>query len=256
MTATYISAGSGQPIIFLHGIGSTGRSWQAQVDHFGRNYLAIGLDLPSYGGTAALPENSFAGLADWLHALIEEKGWHRPILVGNSYGGMIVQEYLYRHPGIAAAAVLFGTSPAFGKKDGEWQKKFIAARLEPLENGLTMAQMAPDMWKSLAGVNALPEGRDAMLADTANVSEDAYRVAVTTLPTFDRRKNLPNIDIPCLLLVGSEDRNAPPKMMQKTGTYIPNSTYTEMEGLGHVAHIENPPVFNAALETFLQANNL
>ena len=255
MTATYISAGSGQPIIFLHGIGSTGRSWQAQVAHFGRNYLAIGLDLPSYGGSDPLPKNSFAALADWLHDLIEENGWFRPILVGNSYGGMIVQEYLYQHPGTAAAAVLFGTSPAFGKKDGEWQKKFIAARLEPLENGLTMAQMAPDMWQSLAGTNALPEGRATMLADTANVTEDAYRTAVMTLPTFDRRKNLPNIDIPCLLLVGSEDRNAPPKMMQKTGTYIPNSTYIEMPRLGHIAHVENPPVFNAALQTFLGANS-
>ena len=251
MTTTYISAGQGQPLIFLHGIGSTGEVWRGQVDGFGDRYLAIGLDLPSYGGTPALPENSFAALADWLNELIEENGWFRPILVGNSYGGMIVQEFLYQHPGVAAAAVLFGTSPAFGKKDGEWQKKFIAARLQPLEDGLTMAQMAPDMWASLAGSDALPEARAIALADIGNVTEDAYRTAVMTLPTFDRRKNLPNIDIPCLLLVGSEDRNAPPKMMAKTGTYIPNSTYIEMPRLGHIAHVENPPVFNAALQQFL-----
>ena len=256
MTATYISAGQGQPLIFLHGIGSTGHAWQGQVDGFSDRYLAIGLDLPGYGGSAALPENSFAALADWLHAVIEEKGWFRPILVGNSYGGMIVQEYLYRHPRVAAAAVLFGTSPAFGKKDGEWQKKFIAARLKPLEDGLTMAQMAPKMWQSLAGSAALPEAREVAIADISNVTEDAYRTAVVTLPTFDRRNNLPNIDIPCLLLVGSEDRNAPPKMMKKTGTYIPGSTYSEMLGLGHIAHIENPPVFNAAVQAFLDQNGM
>ena len=256
MQKHYYERGSGQPIIYLHGIGSTGLCWQGQINAVADGYHAIGLDLPGYGGSDALPENSFAALADWLQELIEEKGWDRPILVGNSYGGMIVQEYLKRHPGVAAAAVLFGTSPAFGKKDGEWQKKFIAARLKPLEEGLTMAQMAPKMVESLTGSAAQPEGRAAALADISRVSEDAYRTAVMTLPTFDRRDNLPHIDIPCLLLVGSEDKNAPPRMMKKTSTYIPGSTFVEMPGLGHIAHIENPAVFNAAVQVFLDENGL
>lgn len=256
MTTTYISDGNGEPLIYLHGIGSTGLCWQGQIDAVADGYHAIGLDLPGYGGSDALPENSFAALADWLHRLIEEKGWDQPILVGNSYGGMIVQEFLYRHPGVAAAVVLFGTSPAFGKKDGEWQKAFVRARLKPLEKGLTMAQMAPKMVQSLTGSAALPEGRAAALADISRVSEHAYRTAVMTLPTFDRRDNLPNIDIPCLLLVGEEDKNAPPRMMKKTSTYIPGSTFVEMPGLGHIAHIEHPAVFNAAVQTFLDENGL
>ncbi len=256
MTATYISAGKGQPLIYLHGIGSTGRVWQGQIDAVPDGYHAIGLDLPGYGGSDPLQENSFAALADWLHARIEENGWDRPILIGNSYGGMIVQEYLMRYPGVAIAAVLFGTSPAFGKKDGEWQKAFIRARLKPLEEGMTMLQMAPKMVDSLAGSAALPEGREAALADISRVSEAAYRTAVITLPTFDRRDNLPNIDIPCLLLVGEEDKNAPSRMMKKTSTYIPGSTFVEMPGLGHIAHIENPTVFNAAVQAFLDENNL
>lgn len=254
MQKQFYESGSGQPLIFLHGIGSTGKAWQGQLDGFGDRYHALALDLPGYGGSEALPDNSFPALADWLLELISEQNWQRPILVGNSYGGMIVQEFLYRHPGVAAAAVLFGTSPAFGKKDGEWQKKFVAARLKPLEDGLTMPQMAPKMVESLAGSAALPEGRDAALTDISRVTEEAYKTAVITLPSFDRRDNLPNINIPCLLLVGEEDQNAPPKMMQKTSTYIPGSTFVEMPGLGHIAHIENPPVFNTAVQTFLSDN--
>ena len=226
------------------------------MDDFGSRYHAIALDLPGYSYSTPLPENSFPALADWLHDLIIEKAWKRPILVGNSYGGMIVQEFLYRHPDIAIAAVLFGTSPAFGKKDGNWQKKFIAARLKPLEEGLTMADMAPNMIKSLTGSASLPEGREAALIDISRVTEDAYRTAVIALPTFDRRDNLPYINIPCLLLVGEEDQNAPSKMMKKTSTYIPNSTFVEMAGLGHIAHIENPPIFNTAVHTFLNDNGL
>lgn len=251
MTTTFISAGDGQPLICLHGIGSTGRSWQKQVDYFSKEYLCIGLDLPGYGGTPALEDNNFETLSQWLKETLDENGWEKPILVGNSYGGMIIQEFLYLYPGIAAAAVLFGTSPAFGKKDGEWQQKYIRARLEPFENGATMADMVPDMIKGLTGSNATAAGIEAAKEDIVRVAVDTFCTSVVTLLLFDRRKNLPNIDIPTLLLVGSEDRNAPPEMMAKTATYIPNSKFVEMDGLGHIAHIENPAVFNAALAQFL-----
>ena len=252
MTATFILAGNGQPLIFLHGIGSTGRAWQAQVDYFSKDYLCVGLDLPGYGGTPALDDNNFETLSRWLKETFDENGWVRPILVGNSYGGMIIQEFLYLYPGITTAAVLFGTSPAFGKKDGEWQQNYIRARLEPFENGATMADLVPDMIKGLTGSKATAAGIEAAKEDILRVPEGTFCTSVKTLLLFDRRDNLPNIDIPCLLLVGSEDRNAPPKMMAKTATYIPNSKFVEMDGLGHIAHIESPQVFNHALEHFLQ----
>ena len=248
---TFISAGKGQPLIFLHGIGSTGRSWQHQVDYFSRDYLSVGLDLPGYGGTPPLDENNFETLSEWLKQTIETEGWDRPILVGNSYGGMIIQEFLYLYPGIATAAVLFGTSPAFGKKDGEWQQNYIRARLEPFENGATMAELAPKIMKGLVGSMATPAGITAATEDIERVPVETFCTSVVTLLLFDRRKNLPNIDIPTLLLVGSEDKNAPSKMMAKTATYIPNAKFHEMEGLGHIAHIEDPAVFNHALEQFL-----
>ena len=252
MAATFISAGNGQPLICLHGIGSTGRGWQRQVDYFSKEYLCVGLDLPGYGGTPALEENNFETLSHWLKETLDENGWKQPILVGNSYGGMIIQEFLYLYPGVATAAVLFGTSPAFGKKDGEWQQNYIRARLEPFENGATMADMVPEMIKGLTGSKATAAGLQAAKEDILRVSVDTFCASVVTLLLFDRRKNLPNIDIPTLLLVGSEDKNAPHQMMAKTATYIPNSKFVEMDGLGHIAHIENPDVFNQALEQFLQ----
>ncbi|MEM8863430.1 MAG: alpha/beta hydrolase [Chloroflexota bacterium] len=252
MTATFISAGNGQPLICLHGIGSTGKAWQAQVDYFSKDYLCIGLDLPGYGGTPSLDDNNFEALSHWLKQTLDENGWNNPILVGNSYGGMIIQEFIYFYPGLIKAAVLFGTSPAFGKKDGEWQQNYIRARLEPFEQGKTMADMVPEMIKGLTGSNATAEGLASAAEDIVRVSEETFCTSVVTLLQFDRRKNLGNIDVPTLLLVGSEDRNAPPKMMANTATYIPNSIFVEMKGLGHIAHIENPAVFNAALEAFLR----
>ena len=80
---------------------------------------------------------SIAALADALQDFLQQVGATKPILVGHSIGGMIVQQLLAKTPTSPAAVVLAQTSPAFGKPDGDWQKAFIEARLGPLDRGET-----------------------------------------------------------------------------------------------------------------------
>src|SRR3954463_8386020 len=130
-------------LVFLHGIGGAARAWRSQLDHFGERYRAIAWDMPGYNGSALLPSVSIASLADALDDFLQQAGATKPILVGHSIGGMIVQQLLTKSPTIARAVVLAQTSPAFGKPDGDWQKQFIAARLGPLDRGETMVSLAP-----------------------------------------------------------------------------------------------------------------
>ncbi len=81
--------------------------------------------MPGYGGSAPLSTVSIAALADALQDFLQQVGATKPILVGHSIGGMIVQQLLAKSPDIAGAVVLAQTSPAFGKPDGDWQKSFI-----------------------------------------------------------------------------------------------------------------------------------
>jgi 3-oxoadipate enol-lactonase len=71
---------------------------------------------------------------------------------------------------------------------------------------------------------------------------------------FDLRSILKDIAAPTLLLSGSKDNNAPAPMMAKMATYVPSATYVELEGVGHLANLERPGAFNAALDQFLKAN--
>ncbi|HTF02224.1 MAG TPA: alpha/beta hydrolase, partial [Bradyrhizobium sp.] len=57
-----------------------------------------------------------------------------------------------------------------------------------------------------------------------------------------------------LVLSGSRDKNAPAPMMAKMASYIPSATYVELEGVGHLANLERPAIFNATLDQFLKAN--
>lgn len=242
------------PLVFLHGIGGAARAWRGQIEAFSDRYRAMAWDMPGYGGSAPLPSVSIATLADALQDFLTEVGATRPILVGHSIGGMIVQQWLTKHPDAAAAVVLAQTSPAFGKADGDWQKEFIGARLGPLDRGETMASLAPTLVKELVGDNADVRGMELARDCMAAVPEASYRASMLALLGFDRRNALKDIAVPTLVLSGSRDKNAPAPMMAKMATYIPSASYVEIEGAGHLVNLERPAAFNAALDSFLKAH--
>ena len=241
-------------LVFLHGIGGAARAWRGQLDYFADSYRTIAWDMPGYGGSAPLANVSIANLADALVDFLHATGAVRPVIVGHSIGGMIVQQLLAQDPDIAGAVVLAQTSPAFGKPDGDWQKSFIGARLGPLDRGETMVSLAPALVRELVGddpdAGGMVLARDCMAA----VPEATYRATMLALLGFDQRNALKKIVVPTLVLSGSKDNNAPAPMMAKMASYIPSATYAELEGAGHLVNLERPAAFNAALDSFLMAH--
>lgn len=239
------------PLVFLHGIGGAARAWRGQITVFGDRYRAVAWDMPGYGGSAPLAHASMATLADALHDFLQQIDAQRPILIGHSIGGMIVQQWLTKHPRDATAVVLAQTSPAFGKAEGDWQKQFIEARLGPLDRGQTMKALAPSLVQELVGDNPDAGGMQVARDCMGSVPEASYRAMILALLGFDQRKALGDISVPTLVLSGSKDKNAPAPMMAKMATHIPSATYVELEGAGHLVNLEQPRAFDAALDQFL-----
>jgi len=240
------------PLVFLHGIGGAARAWRGQLDAFSDRYYTIAWDMPGYGGSAPLQSVSIAALAGALKDFLQQVGAVKPILVGHSIGGMIVQQLLVHDPIIAEYVVLAQTSPAFGRSDGDWQKEFLDARFGPLDRGETMASLAPKLVADLVGDHADPDGIELACACMASVPEASYRAAMMSMLGFDLRKSLGQICIPALVIAGTKDKNAPAPMVKKMASFIPNATYVELEGVGHLVALEQPKEFNAVLDDFLR----
>jgi 3-oxoadipate enol-lactonase len=250
----YEAAGdaSKPPLVFLHGIGGAARVWRGQLDAFGDRYRAIAWDMPGYGGSAPLQSVSIPTLANALKDFLGLVGAEKPVIVGHSIGGMIVQQLLTHDPIIAESVVLAQTSPAFGKPDGDWQKEFLDARLGPLDRGETMASLAPTLVADLVGEEPDPAGIELARACMASVPEASYRAMMTSMLGFDLRKSLGQIRVPTLVIAGTKDKNAPAPMVKKMASFIPNATYVELEGVGHLVALEQPAEFNAVLDDFLR----
>jgi 3-oxoadipate enol-lactonase len=239
-------------VVFLHGIGGSARAWALQTASFAAaGYRPVPLDAPGYGARPAVTTMDFEALAADLEAAIDERGLDRPVLVGHSMGGMIVQTALRRRPDGYRAAVLCCTSPAFGNPAGDFQKKFIADRLAPLDAGGTMPALAASIIDEILGPAPDPAGRALAIDSMASTPASTYRAAVNCIVSFDERGNLPNIRIPVLCLAGEHDRNAPVPMMERMAAKIPGARYVVIPGVGHLPNVEAPRAFDAAIIDFL-----
>ena len=240
-------------VVFIHGIGGAARVWAAQVASFAaRGFAAVALDLPGYGGRPPVTAMGFDALASDVEQAIAARGLDHPVLVGHSMGGMVAQAALRRRPDGYRAAVLACTSPAFGNADGEFQKKFVAARLGPLDAGQSMADLAPKLVHAMMGPNPNPAGRALAIEVMGAVPADTYRAAVRCLVAFDERANLARIGVPVLCLAGENDPNAPPQVMQRMAAKIPGAKYVCLPGTGHLPNLEAPAAFDAAILDFLE----
>jgi pimeloyl-ACP methyl ester carboxylesterase len=146
-----------------------------------------------------------------------------------------------------------GTSPAFGSPGGDFQQRFIADRTRPLDEGLSMAQVAGKLVPTMLSPEASPEAHAAGIALMSAVPPDTYRKAVAALVQFDRRAHLPDITVPVLCLAASLDRTAAPEVLQKMAARIPGARYECLEGLGHLAPTESPERYCAAVLRFLES---
>ena len=244
--------GAGHTVLMLHGIGGGHLAFAPQVETLASSgYRAVAWDMPGYGHSAPVEPYNFKGLASRCISLIESLQCGHVTLVGHSMGGMVAQEVVARRPELVDKLVLCGTSPSFGKPDGDWQREFIAQRTAPLDAGKTMAEMAEILVPQMTGPGALPEGLRLATHCMAQVSPATYRRALEALVTFDRRANLPHIHVPTLVLAGEHDKNAPPAVMKKMAQAIAGSTYLEMKGIGHLMNLEAPDEFDGMLLNFL-----
>lgn len=245
--------------VLLHGVGGGLAAWNDPDEGLaaalcGAGWRAAALDLPGYGASPPIAPPTpwtLAAMAEAVEAVVQALRPRRLVLIGHSMGGMLAQEIAARGRLVPDALVLAGTSPAFGRPEGEWQQAFLRERFAPLDGGLGMAALARSLVPGLLAPDASAEVIAAAQRLLGAVPESTYRAALSALVGFDRRADLPARTQPVLVLTGEHDRTASPEVAQRMAGKLPCAMLSVLPGAGHLANLETPAAFNKAVLTFL-----
>ena len=260
----YEDHGAGQPVVLIHGYPLSGRAWDKQVPALlDAGYRVITYDRRGFGRssqpTIGYDYDTFT--AD-LSVVLERLDLRGAVLVGHSMGTGEVTRYLGRYgPDRVAKGVLVAPIPPFLRQAGDNPDGVPQA----LFDGFTAAAKAdtPAWMKgfldSFYNIDTL---RGTLVSDQAY--QASWNLAVTASATAavaciatwttDFRDDLPEIDVPMLVIQGDADQVLP---LDKTGQRLPallkNAQLTVVEGGPHAIPWTHAGQVNTALLGFLRS---
>lgn len=250
----FTRAGSGSPLVLLHGIGSFRRAWDPVVPALAEHFDVLAIDLPGFGESEPLPpqvEPTPAALAASVADLLDDLGIGSPHIVGNSLGGWVALEFAHIRPTasltlLSPAGLWRGDTPLYclaSLRASRWLTQHATSLLywlvqHRLGRILVLGQMygrpskmSPD--QACAAVSALgtSPGFDATLAATATRH---YRAG-------------PPIDAPVTVAFGSRDRVLLPWQSRHLDELPAGTHLVTLHGCGHVPMGDNPTAVTALI---------
>ena len=238
-TFYYEVRGSGQPLLFLNGSGSTIDAVSLLVDYFAKSFT-VGIHDQRGLGKTSIPEGpySMAQYAADAIALADHLGWKSFNVLGISFGGLVAQELAANYPERVTRMALCCTSP--GGDGGSSYPLHELASLDPevraeLSLGLSDTRFN-DQW-------FLDHPEDLIYRRTAETTSDNEKRRGELLQLEARRHHdvwdrIPNVTAQVLIACGTFDGIAPPANGHAIASRIPSSEYREYNG-GHMFFIQD-----------------
>ena len=256
----YEDVGSGVPLIFVHEFAGDHRSWDAQMQHFGRRYRAISYAARGYP-PSDVPEKassySQARAADDIKAVLDHLGIETAHICGLSMGGFATLHFGFRHPtralSLCVAGCGYGAEP---DKRAQFQAEADTVVAALLQDG--MAAFAERYAYGPTRVQFEAKDPRGFAIFKQHLAEhSALGSANTQLGCQKERPSLYHLtaemaalSVPTLILTGDEDWPClPPALLMKRT--IPSAALSVMPNCGHTINLEAPQMFNDILGDFL-----
>jgi 4,5:9,10-diseco-3-hydroxy-5,9,17-trioxoandrosta-1(10),2-diene-4-oate hydrolase len=264
----YLAAGSGPPLVLVHGDGESAATWQWVLPAFGRTHRVLAPDLP---GRSAKPEPAarytpefFAG---FLGAFLDALGVDQAPLVGNSLGGLAVLHLALRTPHRAESVVLVSSSglgrdvtpaqrlltlPVYGDAQAAWATTPLGRAQRILSRApllFARPDRAPLGWVReqyrLASLPRFLESTLGSLRELMDLGGQREREVV-----LDR---LPTLHLPALVVWGERDRVVPVSQAREAVARLAQGQLVVIPDCGHQPQVECPRHFAEAVDGFLVA---
>lgn len=230
-------------LVLCGSIGSTTEMWEPQVPALG-GYDVIALDHPGHGG-APLPVGpiDLADLGRGVLASLDERGIDRASYCGLSLGGAVGMWLAANAPERVDRLVLACTRARFGDPQG-WDDRAATVRAQGME---AIADAVLARWFT----PGFPD-RARWRAMMTSVEPEGYARCCEVLRDTDLREEIRRIRAPTLVIAGAEDPSIPAEDVELLVSRIPGARLVTLEGAAHIANVEQPEAFTAALLAHLE----
>lgn len=250
---------NGPEILFVHGYMQAALSWDRQTrdPDLAREFRMVAYDLRGHGmsdkpvGDQHYRTGKLWG--DEVRAVIEQAGLRRPTLVGWSYGGRVMGDYLleHGHAGLAAmnwvCAVSSTADPTRFGRGGRFGAQLTSA------DPATAIRGTVSFLRECFEIQPSTGEFETMLAFNMLCPRHA-RISLTgRQATFEQR--LREVSVPTLVTQGQLDKLITAAMGRHTASLVPGARYSEYEHIGHAPFWEDAPRFNRELAELVRSAN-
>jgi pimeloyl-ACP methyl ester carboxylesterase len=237
----YLVSGSGPPVLVLHGWGASIEAVYPIVTGLASISTVYALDLPGFG-ESQLPPQPW-GVEDFqafVAAFMDQLAIERPTIVGHSNGGRIAIRMAATEPARASRLVLVDSAGIRPKRTLRWYRRVAMAKL-----GKHAARLLGPPGERLRTLLVARAGSSDYLA------AGAMQPTLVKLVNADLRPFLAQVEVPALLVWGSEDADTPPSAGREMERLIPDAGLVVLEGAGHYSYLDQPARFARIVSHFI-----
>lgn len=245
----YIDQGAGDPVVLIHGLGSSSNDWQLQIPVLTPTFRVIAVDLRGHGRSSKpLGPYTMPMFADDVAQLIEVLGIAPCHVVGLSLGAMTALELSAARPDLVKSAVIVNAGPDFvpttlKDKALVWQRLALVRLVGPGK----VARIVAD--RTLPG-GEHAELRDRVVESLGNNDKATYLSAMKAIIGWTIKERLDQISAR-LLVVASELDYSSVESKQPIVDAAQGATMIVVKGARHLLPVEKPDEFNRILVEFL-----
>ncbi len=245
----YRDSGHGVPVLLLHAFPLSGALFDGQLTALSGRARFVVPDLRGFGQSALGDgPSTMEQLAEDAVLLLGHLGIGAAVVGGVSLGGYAALALLRHDPGRVAGLVLADTQMGADDDAARAGRETLAQDVLARGVDVLLERLLPRLLRPSA-----PEALRASLAEQIRATQPAAAAAALRGMALrpDSRDILSRFSGPVLVAVGAEDVLTPPAKAREMASVAPQATLVEIAGAGHLANLEAPELFNAAVAEFL-----
>ncbi len=240
------------PIIFIHGFPFNKSFWTEQISYLKDNFYCISYDVRGHGESRDdAPSYNIDLFVDDLFGLMDYLKLPKAIICGLSMGGYIALRAYERFPDIFISIILAASKSEPDTIEAKTGRLKAIHLLH--ENGIE--EYAENSLRNLFSEASIVENTPSVIKIRNIILQTPISTIEKTLLALAARSDtssvLSKINVPALIIGGTEDRMIPMNVLQNMGKQIPHASVNFIPHTAHLVNCENPIAFNELLKDFL-----